>query len=279
MPQPKQILPLAQLLEMKRQSEKEKLFIRMTDSLIKVHEDFLSKLQEVSDTINKKMGPKGDRGAKGDKGDPGKDAEEVDVQAIIGYIQKGIKIPVLPSKKEIASMIREMFPMLPQGFTDKDKREIINEVFTKLKSEVKMPEINHSKILDDLIPLLKKKIKITDLEGHAQTMRALESQIKQGIGYLHGGGDTLANGAGYTLVRNANGTVSLSISGAGTNILIATGTVDDSNTFFTFVSKPKIINVNGAFYRENFGWSWDDGTLTATLDNPVGTGGDIYGLS
>lgn len=58
--------------------------------------------------------------------------------------------------------------------------------------------------------------------------------------------------------------------------LAATGTVDDSNTEFTFTQKPLIVIVNGASYSENNGWSWSG--LTATLDNPVGTGGDIYGL-
>lgn len=59
-------------------------------------------------------------------------------------------------------------------------------------------------------------------------------------------------------------------------ILEATGSVDDSNLAFTFTEKPKLICINGAFYRENHGWTW--ATLTATLTLPVGTGGDIFGI-
>lgn len=63
----------------------------------------------------------------------------------------------------------------------------------------------------------------------------------------------------------------------GVTILAATGTVDDSNTDFTFASEPTVIVVNGLIYRKDAGWSWSD--PTATLASPVGTGGDIYGLN
>lgn len=54
-----------------------------------------------------------------------------------------------------------------------------------------------------------------------------------------------------------------------------TGTVDDDNTAFTFSQKPGEIIVNGVAYIENHGWSWSGST--ATLDNPVGLNGYIYG--
>lgn len=71
----------------------------------------------------------------------------------------------------------------------------------------------------------------------------------------------------------------------GLTILPATGTVDDSNTAFTFTQKPSIIVMNGLSYRDEStvggvtAWTWNAGTLTATLFSPVGTGGDIYGIS
>lgn len=81
-----------------------------------------------------------------------------------------------------------------------------------------------------------------------------------------------ANPTTHRLLVDASG------SSAPVGILVATGTVDDSNTAFTFVSLPQIIVVNGNSYRQNHGWSWNSGTLTATLDSAVGTGGDIYGI-
>ena len=64
--------------------------------------------------------------------------------------------------------------------------------------------------------------------------------------------------------------------GGGVSILAATGTVDNSNTVFTFTSAPTIVVVNGTAYRNGYGVTIS-GT-TATLDNPAGTGGDVYGL-
>lgn len=69
----------------------------------------------------------------------------------------------------------------------------------------------------------------------------------------------------------------LLVSSSGITLMVATGTVDNSNTAFTFASQPTLIVVNGASYRVGHGWSWS--VLTATLDAPVGTGGDIYGVA
>lgn len=64
--------------------------------------------------------------------------------------------------------------------------------------------------------------------------------------------------------------------GIGTPMSVTSGDIDDSNTTFRFASIPKLVCVNGSFYRNGKGV-----TITGTtvvLDNPVGTDGDIYGL-
>lgn len=60
-----------------------------------------------------------------------------------------------------------------------------------------------------------------------------------------------------------------------TTLLDASGTIDNSNTTFSFAQKPKIVFVNGVGYREGKGWAWTN--QQCVLDNPVGTDGDIYG--
>lgn len=84
-------------------------------------------------------------------------------------------------------------------------------------------------------------------------------------------------GAGVSYA-SANGRNDVTITGSGgaLSVLTATGDVDDSNTTFTFASEPTLVIVNGATYRDGHGVTIS--TTTATLDNPVGTGGDIYGL-
>lgn len=60
------------------------------------------------------------------------------------------------------------------------------------------------------------------------------------------------------------------------SFLTATGDVDDSNTVFTFAEAPLLIVQNGAMYRNGKGVTIS-GT-SATLDYPVGIGGDIFGI-
>lgn len=87
-------------------------------------------------------------------------------------------------------------------------------------------------------------------------------------------------GAGVSAARGADGVITVTISGgagASFSVLTATGTVDDSNTSFTFASEPSLVCINGAFYRDGKGVTIS-GT-SVTTDFPVGTGGDIYGIA
>jgi hypothetical protein len=87
-------------------------------------------------------------------------------------------------------------------------------------------------------------------------------------------------GTGVTVSYNyANGRndVTINATGSGSfSILAATGTVNDSNKVFTFVSAPVLVVVNGTAYRDGHGVTIV-GT-TATLDNVAGTSGDVYGI-
>lgn len=87
-------------------------------------------------------------------------------------------------------------------------------------------------------------------------------------------------GSGLSASGDPDVTVNGTGGGSGSlGELAATGAKDDTNREFTFASKPVVIIVNGSSYRENRGWTWNGGTLTATLASPVGAGGDIYGLA
>lgn len=60
-------------------------------------------------------------------------------------------------------------------------------------------------------------------------------------------------------------------------VITVTGTIDDSNTSFTAASEPTLVVVNGASYRDGHGCTISGTSIT--LDNPPGTGGDIYALA
>ncbi len=90
----------------------------------------------------------------------------------------------------------------------------------------------------------------------------------------------LVAGSGITLsYAHANGRNDITITATGTASLTpiaVTGDIDDSNTSFTAASAPSIVIVNGAAYRDGKGVAITGTAIT--LDNPVGTGGDIYAL-
>lgn len=79
-------------------------------------------------------------------------------------------------------------------------------------------------------------------------------------------------------IDSVTGRLLVATSGTSTvTLLTATGTVDDSNTVFTFTSTPQIVVVNGSSYTTGNGVTIV--TTTATLDSPAGVGGFVYGIA
>jgi hypothetical protein len=73
-----------------------------------------------------------------------------------------------------------------------------------------------------------------------------------------------------------------SASASGLNLLTAIGTVNGSNTQFTFTSLPTVIVSDGAMYQQTNSigqtvWSWNAGTKTVTMTIPPQS--DIFGIS
>lgn len=62
--------------------------------------------------------------------------------------------------------------------------------------------------------------------------------------------------------------------GGGFTLLPATGAVNGINTAFTFTEQPDYIVSDGAWYRENIGWTWS--SPTATMIIPPND--DIFGF-
>lgn len=173
----------------------------------------------------------------------------------------------LPEFEELEAELVTIRRSIPDKYNDKpvwDSLRALSQTLEATKEELKTYRVN------------------TTPRGGMFTPRGFQllvSGAKKGqVNYVN-----FVEGSGVTLAYNqANGRNDITISADGGSgaltVLTATGTKDDSNTAFTFVSKPVLIVVNGASYRENAGWTWSAGTLTATLTNPVGTGGDIYAL-
>lgn len=81
---------------------------------------------------------------------------------------------------------------------------------------------------------------------------------------------------GATVTRDGDGIATINISGgSGFTELPATGTINGVNTLFTFTQKPTYIVSDGAWYKENVGWTWSG--LTATMTIPPNDA--IYGVA
>lgn len=202
---------------------------------------------------------------KGDKGDPG---ESVNYEEVV----KGVLAKVPPPKNGD--------PGLPGKDAVVDYPRVIKSVLSLLpkpeKGE-KGKDANEQTIAEKIVELFvlgKKKIHAKYIEGLKEMIEKEIAPVRH-LGAMRGGGDTVAAGSGVT-ITNSNGVKTISATGGSLSVLAATGTVDDSNTTFTFPSAPTLIIVNGATYRNGFGCTIS-GT-TGTLNSPVGTGGDIYGL-
>lgn len=174
-------------------------------------------------------------------------------------------------------------PMGPQGETGPEgpagSPDTAEQLRDKLETLEKDDRLDKSAIkgMDELEKNFDTKLSSIPRGGGARGFQLYVGGAKKGIAnYLN-----LIAGSGVALTYSAaygRNDLTISASGAALSILTATGTVDNSNKAFTFLSKPNVVIVNGASYQENNGWSWNSGSLTATLDYAPGTGGNIYGI-
>lgn len=202
----------------------------------------LAAIKEGSDGRDGKDGAPGPKGDKGDKGDMGPTG-----LAIFG----GQGAPGKDGSPDTAQQVRDKLELLTG-----DER-------------LKMEAIRGLEALIADIKTLQARPTVSP--GRSLLQLYVNGAKKGAIQYLN----ITGSGVSY---NNANGRNDVTITGSGgsLSVLTATGTVDDSNTTFTFVSEPTIVNVNGASYVHGHGVTIS--STTATLDNPAGVGNFVYGL-
>lgn len=176
------------------------------------------------------------------------------------------------SVKEMKFAFSELILKKPQDGKNADEEIIVDKVMEKIV----LPEYKET-VLDDAGQIADK---LESLKGDkrldASAIKNLPEATEGGrSGWISSVKEAPTDGLTYG--RKDMEWVVISTAGSGMTKLPATGTVDNSNKTFTFTEEPTVIVINGATYRKGAGWSWS--VLTATLDNAVGSGGDIYGLS
>lgn len=229
-----------------------------------------AKVEEIDNAIASVMEIK-----KGEQGDPGIDADE---QKIADWVLSQVKDGEDGEDADTEMVIQEVLKRLPR---QPNEAEIVAKVLKLIpspKASLKVIkeelQLDKEALLEDILNNTKFK---KSFEGINLTLERLDRR------YIHGGGDTVGAGTNVT-ITTVNGTKIINATGSSAvTVLTATGTIDDSNTVFTFTVAPTLVNINGSFYSSTSTiggtLAWTIAGLTVTLANPVGTGGSLFGLS
>lgn len=259
---------------------------KLAKALIDIHQKFIDKVDDVNETIYKKVGPRGEKGEVGPKPRKGIDYfTDAEVRAMLDYIASQIV-----DLKDGKDGTNGKDGKTPQRGVDYMHEGDFENVVTRVIKRIKAPRdgkdavIDIDAIVDQItnLPEGKLKFKTSHVDGLEQTLRALKSQVGE-RGYVHGGGDTVQAGSNITITRTSSGKTVISSTGGGglSPQQKTSGTIDDSNTVFGFATQPTLVNVNGGFYQQTGGsitWTWNAGTSQVTLSSPVGTGGSIFAV-
>lgn len=262
---------------------------RIADALDKGPVELLEYLRELEDKIDevKKLIPDLDkvlvsvRGKDGNsiKGDAGytpkKGVDYVDgkdytiTEADYGKIAKKVNVPIVEKKiivEKTETIIEQ--PIIKTEIVKEiivDKTDTPEEILAKINELPIEPEfqIDATHIKNLPRPLL------GTVGGGRVGLQVRSSGAKIGTKANE------VNFVGFT-VTNVSGVPTITGNGGIGSAISVTGTVNDSNKSFTAASAFTYVIINGAIYREGHGFS--KSVLAITLDNAVGTGGDIYCL-
>lgn len=276
----------------------------MHEELLETKKEMDKKIAYLDDIIEKKAGPKGEPGPKMTTTEieeivlpllPTKEDLVALIKPLIPEVEDG-EDGEAPSQDDLLDLITPLIPKTPEPINEKKVKTMIAGM---------MPTIDHNKIAErvkailpppseqaaiteetfrefiDSLPEGTSLFKTDHITGLDETLTAVKDQVGR-KGYVHGGGDTVVAGTNVSIVKDANGKSIISTLAGGVTILPATGAINDSNLAFTFTKLPTLLCINGGFYQQTGGsitWTWNAGSLTATLSSVVGTGGSIFGTA
>lgn len=202
--------------------------IEIFDGYIQSIDERLSKI----DSLGKKLALI----KNGNPGLPGKAgiSPVINYDLIIREVTKNIPIPkngetpVVDYKKIIDGVVSKI-PVPKNVATPEIDYELIISILEKKLPAPK--ELNPKDVIDQILSLPEGKgLTMKHISGLEQTMNAWKNQLSRG--YMHGGGDTVKAGTNITLVRNPDGTTTISAvnSGAVSSVSNANGTITVSPT-------------------------------------------------
>ncbi len=182
-----------------------------------------------------------------ESGKDGIDADEEKIAEMVASkfpkfdeIEKRI-VAQIPKPIDIKALSKQVISSIPQS---KASLKVIRETL----------EMDPMSILDKInsLPEGKFKLKTTHIDGLDQTISAFKNQMKPGVGYLHGGGDTVTAGSNITITTNAAGQKVISSTGGGSDPSIGGPIIGGLSGSVLFV------NPDGIIAQNNTDFNWDD---------------------
>ncbi len=157
----------------------------------------------------------------------------------------------------------------------------ISKRYTTQTDELSMKIAPHIKALRDEL-LTEMRAQPTSVEITTDMVRQIVAEMKKlpendrlEVQDIRNHQAFIFNGNKYGMHEMMHGGAAAATSGI--TVVAITGMVNDSNVTFSALTEPTLLNINGAFYQKTGGtYTWTYGGGTITLNNPVGTGGQIY---
>lgn len=152
---------------------------------------------------------------------------------------------------DVEAIVRNVLAKLPKpekGEPGKDAQVDEEKIAKKVLSRIRLPKdgkdavVDHDQLASSVIDKIieGKMLKMGSVDGLEETLTSYKRQVSRSAGYVHGGGDTVAAGAGVSItnidgtkVISATGTTSTNVynevvSGSGTTWVLAHTPVDGS---------------------------------------------------
>lgn len=254
-----------QMNALQREMAKEKLALRMMADLLKIHNDFSKKVDQLDEIIKKKVGPKGDKSdIPGPPGEPGKDGEvtQEHIDHIVNIVKSRIKIP-------------EPKPAKDGVFTEEHVQKVVRIVTAQIKLSTSKQEVDPVDILNKILKLPKGKgLSMKHIDGLEQTLNAVKKQTEHG--YLHGGGvPSLSAGSGIQLVNKSDGGFTIISTGGIGTIYTETpgGLINGTNKVYTTAHTITTIlsfSINGEFiHPSDYSFTGTTITFVTALDSSL----------
>lgn len=145
--------------------------------------------------------------------------EELDKDELSESILAKVPVPEPLDIKDLERNILAKVPIYKEVDEDKLVKKVLKAIpenKASLKIIQEKFETDPMSVIDKILKMGKKfKLKPENIEGLDQTIESFNKQLKPGVGYLHGGGDTVTAGDNITITTNAQGQKVISSTGGG----------------------------------------------------------------